>query len=124
MKLARRPEYVNQCDCSVCLRIGAAWGYFGNGEVTIEGETGRFQPSDIAEPGLSFHFCPSCGSTTNWAALAHAPRERMGVNMRLFKPGDLDGLEARFSDGLGREGAGPRPPDRHAPITVRERWPT
>ena len=118
----RRPELVNQCDCSACLRMGVAWGYFHPDEVTITGETAAFTRHDVSEPHIAFHFCPACGSTTNWAGLGDSP-QRIGINMRLFEPDDLEGLEARFSDGL-RWFGDERPPPRHAPMTIRDRWPT
>jgi len=121
--LARLPDYINQCDCSVCLRLGAAWGYFHPRDVTVIGETDRFIRGDVAEPYIAYHFCPACGSSTHWTALPNGPSERTGVNMRLFEPDGLEGLEVRFSDGLRREGKD-RPPDRHEPITIRDRWPT
>jgi hypothetical protein len=123
VELARRPDFINQCDCSVCLRFGAAWGYFHSDDVTIAGETAQFVRNDVPDPYIAYHSCPACGSTTHWTPLPNGPSERRGVNMRLFEPDDLEGLEVRFTDGLRRQGKA-RPPDRHEPITIRNRWPT
>ena len=71
--LAHRPEFLNQCDCSVCLRVGAAWGYFHPRDVTITGETTAFARADMGEPTIAFHFCPTCGSTINWGAAGRRP---------------------------------------------------
>ena len=123
IELKRRPESVNQCDCSACLHVGAAWGYFHPAEVAITGETARFVRSDMPEPSIAFHFCANCGSTTHWSSILAEPRARTGINMRLFEPDELEGLEVHFSDGLRRQGSS-RPPERHAPITIKNRWPT
>lgn len=122
--LARRPEWINRCDCSVCLRLGAAWGYFRPNEVTISGETSRFVRTDVPKAYSTFHFCPACGSTTHWSRLRENQKPQTGINMRLFEPDDLQGIEVRFSDGLRQAPGGPLPPPRHEPITIRNRWPT
>jgi hypothetical protein len=122
--LARRPEWVNQCDCSVCLRVGAAWGYFHLADVTITGPTTGFVRADWAEPTIAFHFCAACGSSTHWAAFPGGPADRTAINMRLFEPADLEGLEVRFSDGLRRAEGEPRLPERHPRLVIHERWPT
>ena len=125
LTLARRPEQINQCDCSVCLRLGAAWAYFAAEEAEVAGSTAAYTRTDLPDPYIAFHFCLNCGSTTHWAGLEEGPAAgRRGINMRLFEPDELDGIEVRFSDGLRRELHGARLPDRHPPIIVRDRWPT
>jgi hypothetical protein len=124
VELARRPEDINQCDCSVCLRIGAAWGYFHPDEVALAGATTGLARADLANPVIAFHHCGQCGSATHWAALDSGPADRMAVNMRLFDPDQLDGLNVRFSDGFRRKEGGPRLPERHPRVTIRDHWPT
>jgi hypothetical protein len=122
LELPRAPDHINHCDCTACLPIGATWGYFTLGELRVTAVT-RFVRSDIDDPVLAFHFCPVCGSETHWAPLQGGAGSRIGVNMRLFEPAELDGIEARFSDGRNWEGDR-KPPDRHPPIVVAGRWPT
>jgi hypothetical protein len=123
LELARPPEWINQCDCSVCFRLGAAWGYFPTDEVTIRGETAHFIRTDVPQAHSAFHFCPACGSTTHWSRLEGSRSQQTGINMRLFEPDELYGIEVRFSNGLRQAPGGPLPPARHEPITIRNRWP-
>lgn len=99
--LARLPDYLNACNCSLCQRTGAVWGYFAPHEVTVGGESRRFVRGDTVDPCLATLFCPDCGHTAAWVALDPG-YDRMGVNMRLFEPHRLRSIECRFPDGLNR----------------------
>lgn len=124
VRLARRPAYINLCDCSLCLKSGGAWGYFDAGDVDVTGATQGYRRADYPRPGAEMRFCPQCGATINWAPIAvseyhtgpqdtgpqdtgpqHAGSQdtgsQLGVNMRLFEPDDLAGIETRTLDGRG-----------------------
>ena len=92
VELPRAPEYLNACNCRLCQRSGGIWGYFPRDEVTIRGETRRFVRSDLDEAYLANLFCPTCGNAAAWIAL-DSEYPRMGVNMRLFEPDALRGIE-------------------------------
>ncbi len=96
---ARLPDYLNRCNCTLCRRTGGMWGYYAPDEVTIAGETRRFVRSDLAKAYLATLFGPNCGNTVAWVSTEPA-YDRMGLNMRLFEPGLLTGIETRFPDGL------------------------
>ncbi len=110
VRIAHRPDYMNHCNCSLCAKAGAIWGYFDPADVTIEGETEGYTRADYAEPAVRVHFCPICGVTTHWQttegyAAAHPEQAaRMGVNMRLFGSGAKSGVELRFPDGKNWNG--------------------
>ena len=105
LTLDRPPEYINLCDCSLCLKTGGAWGYFDPSAVAIQGETSGYRRKDYDNPAVEIQFCPVCGVTTHWILTEHivgddpAQNDRMGVNMRLFDPSELSGIEARTLDG-------------------------
>ncbi|QUL38077.1 GFA family protein [Erythrobacter sp. JK5] len=97
--LSRRPEYVNLCDCSLCAKSGGAWGYFCSAEVSVEGETANYRRADYEKPAVEMHFCRTCGTTTHWTLTEYHDGDRVGVNMRIFEPSELSGIEARTLDG-------------------------
>jgi len=104
-----RPDYINDCNCSLCRKSGGIWGYFHPASVDIKGETEHYQRPDISQPAVQVHLCSSCDSTTHWELTEHyveevGANERMGVNMRLFDKGDLIGVELRFPDGKAWNG--------------------
>ena len=66
VKVTRKPEDLNSCDCSLCFRLGVLWGYFDPTEVTVTGETKAFARDDI-EAWINVNFCPACSAVTSCA---------------------------------------------------------
>lgn len=92
------PEYVNSCNCSVCRRYGALWGYYRPAEVTFAAGAG---PTDIymwGDRDLEFHRCAGCGCITHWASV-DPTYDRMAVNARLMPPEVLPAVPVRYPDG-------------------------
>ena len=111
LTLFQRPEFINDCNCSLCSKSGAIWGYFSRTDVEISGPTHTFERNDRSLPAVQIHFCGSCGSTTHWSLTKAYLKEagdvdRMGVNMRLFDSDQLAGIELRFPDGRAWNGEG------------------
>ncbi|MEO0607798.1 MAG: aldehyde-activating protein [Pseudomonadota bacterium] len=110
--IERKPDFINDCDCGLCRKVGAAWGYFEIGAVTAKGETHSYTRDDKDEPSVQIHSCPHCGSTTHFT-LTEACKKRdgvidhVGVNMRLFDPNALSGVEVRYPSGAAWSGSGP-----------------
>ncbi|WP_108788265.1 GFA family protein [Erythrobacter sp. Alg231-14] len=98
------PDFINLCDCTLCLKSGAAWGYFASEQVQVLGRTSGYQRVDYDNAAVEVQFCPKCGSTTHWVLTesymaTNKDGDRMGVNMRLFDPAELSGIEGRTLDG-------------------------
>jgi hypothetical protein len=108
---ADRPDFINACNCSLCRKSGAAWGYFDPAGVTVTGATRQYRRGDKPAPTVDVHFCPACGATTHFAltpaAATQLGNSMTGVNMALAEPADLAGIELRFPDGRGWSGEGP-----------------
>jgi hypothetical protein len=107
-----RPEFIHDCNCSLCRRAGAAWGYFSSGSVTISGNTTFFVRRDKSVAGAEVHSCERCAATTHFELTksfkAQNPSaDQVGVNMKLFDPDELEGVEVRFPDGRNWPGEGP-----------------
>ncbi len=104
--LPARPDYINLCDCSLCAKSGGAWGYFTADQVRIEGATRAYRRADRDTAAVEMHFCDTCGTTTHWVLTEHAEGDRVGVNMRIFAPSEVSGIEARTLDGRNWSGDG------------------
>ena len=108
--VAKRPDFIHECNCSLCAKTGARWGYFHPEEVTVEGATQGFCRTDKDPPSVHLHFCPVCGVTTHFVlteqAVAKFGNRVTGVNMWLADAKDLTGTELRFPDGLSWSGVG------------------
>ncbi|MDJ0642740.1 MAG: aldehyde-activating protein [Erythrobacter sp.] len=114
--ISQKPDYINFCDCSLCAKSGGAWGYFAASEVGVEGETKGYCRADYDKPAVEMQFCTTCGTTTHWVLTEHCDGDRVGVNMRIFEPQELSGIEARTLDGrnwFGETGATHRRPVGH-----------
>ncbi|MEW6435787.1 MAG: aldehyde-activating protein [Pseudomonadota bacterium] len=106
----KKPDYINECNCTLCSKSGARWGYFHPSEVDVAGATQGYSRDDKADPNAQIHFCRTCGATTHFvlteSAIAKFGNTLMGVNMRLANDSDLAGIELRFPDGRAWPGEG------------------
>lgn len=109
-ELSKRPDFIFECNCTLCSKSGARWGYFHPSEVTLAGQTSAYRRSDKDDPSSEIHFCATCGATTHFslteAAIARFGNTMMGVNMWLADEGDLTGIELRYPNGKGWSGQG------------------
>lgn len=110
--IEERPAFIFDCNCSLCRKSGAAWGYFKPEAVKAEGKTTAFSRTDKSSPAVDIHSCAQCGATTHWTRTEsfraqHGVNDMAGVNMRLFDPDALQGVEIQFPDGKTWSGEGP-----------------
>src|SRR3954468_22857253 len=110
LEIRKQPEYINECNCTLCSKSGARWAYFHPSEVSVEGKTKGYSRQDKEDPAAEVQFCADCGSTTHFTLTASAASRfgntLMGVNMRLADEGDLAGMELRYPDGRAWSGDG------------------
>ncbi len=106
--VAKRPDFIHACNCSLCSKTGADWAYFHPSDVTVEGQANRYSRKDKDAPAAEIQFCGACGSTTHFtltaSAVAMFGNSQMGVNMRLADEADLVGIELRYPDGRSWSG--------------------
>lgn len=96
-ELAKAPEKLVDCNCSICRRIGALWGHIEVEDVTIKpGETTSYIHGDKL---LAFHTCLQCGCTTHWENLGRNEHTHMAVNFRMCDPNVINEFEIRKFDG-------------------------
>ncbi len=106
----KRPDFVNECNCTLCRKSGARWAYLHPSDVELVGATSGYSREDKDDPAAEVHFCATCGSTTHFvltpSAVATFGNVQMGINVRLADEKDLAGIELRFPDGFGWSGSG------------------
>ena len=110
VKIEKKPDYINACNCTLCIKTGARWSYFRTSEVSVEGTAKGYCRGDKADPAAQIQFCANCGSTTHFTLTADAASRSgnnlVGVNMRLADERDLAGIELRYPDGRAWSGEG------------------
>jgi hypothetical protein len=108
--LEERPDFIHACNCTLCSKAGARWGYFHPSQVAVAGRAKGYCRADKEDPNAEVQFCPTCGSTTHFVLTASAVSKFgdrvMGVNMLLADEEDLAGIEMRYPDGRAWSGAG------------------
>lgn len=106
-----RPNFIYDCDCSLCRKSGAAWGYFKTADVQTSGSTIAYSRQDKPVPIVSIHSCSVCGSTTHFTITEaykseHPGIDQIGVNMRLFDLEQIEGIEVQYPNGSDWTGEG------------------
>ena len=95
-ELARTPEWLTACNCSVCRRIGALWAHADASEIRLIHAPDATFGYVWGDRSLAFHTCRTCGCTTHWKGLLYS---RMAVNCRLADPEVIARVRTRHFDG-------------------------
>lgn len=110
VEINKNPDFINECNCTLCSKSGARWAYFHPSDVKVEGTTQGYSRDDKADPAAQIRFCQTCGATTHFvlteSAISKFGNVQMGVNMRLADEKDLAGIELRYPDGRAWSGEG------------------
>lgn len=92
----RKPDEINECQCTICRRYGAAWAYYNTKDVDVEIKEGSLMKKYVwGDRQISFNFCETCGCMCYWYPYASDRPERreggfkMGVNTRMMDPAEL-----------------------------------
>ena len=99
-EIKEAPEFLVECNCSICRRLAAWWVHSPPNEtVVLNAPEGTTEPYEWGDKSLSFHRCKTCGCATHWKSLFDS---RFAVNCRLAYPADIKGIRVRHFDGGGR----------------------
>ncbi len=97
--LASTPDWLTECNCSICRRLGTLWAHAPIAEITLTAETDATIRYVWGDRTLAFHTCRTCGCTTHWENLQPERSGRMAVNCRLCAPEVVAPLRIRHFDG-------------------------
>jgi hypothetical protein len=89
-------EYTD-CNCSLCRRYGALWGYFVPEDVKITG-VDQLESYQWGDRTIRLNRCTVCGCVMHWSP--NVPnRPKLGINLRLADPDLLEAATPRMFDG-------------------------
>ena len=94
IELPSQPEWVADCNCSLCRRLAWRVAYFPPDQVRVSGETTAYVWGDRM---IGIHHCPTCGCGTHWETLGQ-DFGKMGINARLIDGFDESAIEVRKFD--------------------------
>ena len=97
------PKSLTSCNCSLCNRIGALWGYYEPEQVSVKCESEPTRTYRQGDETLDLHHCPRCGNTTHYTSTDKALREhnkpKIAVNLRMLTPKEIEGIPIKRFDG-------------------------
>lgn len=96
IRLARTPETLTECNCSLCRSYGVRWAYLPAADIVVDAAA----TDTYAWNGrhVDFHRCAECGCVTHWMP-RDRDREQRGINARLLPAAVTDGIRVRHLDG-------------------------
>ena len=98
----RAPEKVTLCNCSMCRRYGALWGYYLPRDVVVKAAPDATQGYVWGDKVIRFVRCANCGCVTHYDLIvSRGPDDTMAVNMRMFAPEQVGNVKIRRFDGAG-----------------------
>jgi len=95
----RQPDWLTDCNCSVCRRYSTLWAYARVSEITLSSAADATLAYIHGDKTLAMHSCKTCGCTTHWIALDQDSSSRMAVNFRMCDPAAYRDIRVRKFDG-------------------------
>lgn len=93
------PVSITSCNCSICHRLGALWGYYKGSLVRVEIENEAEHVYSWAEKTITYYRCSNCGCTTHYV-FGEGDEEIIAINCRMVDASSLEGIRIRRFDGL------------------------
>ena len=84
-EIAEPPEWVLDCNCTICRRYGALWSYYhppDHAKLLVRPDPAATDVYLWGDRGLAFHHCRTCGCITHFAVAADG--FIFGVNARMM----------------------------------------
>ena len=95
----RQPDWLTDCNCSVCRRYSTLWAYARVSEITLSSAADATLAYIHGDKTLAMHSCKTCGCTTHWIGLDQDSSSRMAVNFRMCDPEAYGHIRVRKFDG-------------------------
>ena len=93
------PDYLIDCNCSVCRRYGALWALYESATVELSGQLDQLAAYVWGKRSIRTMHCRVCGCVTRWEPITADAGGKFGINMRNFDSGVICGAKIRKFDG-------------------------
>jgi len=99
LSIKQKPKALISCNCSICHRLGALWGYFPPEEITVTIKDSPTRAYQWGDKNINFQHCPNCGCTTHYIPTKESGREKMAVNFSMVDKAVSDDIAVKHFDG-------------------------
>lgn len=93
------PESLTNCNCSICNRVGALWGYYAPEEVSVSVKDGATSQYVWGDREIALHRCPNCGCVTHYTTTKKSKSKRIAINFRMMSLEIIDSIPVKRFDG-------------------------
>lgn len=93
------PSQLTECNCSICSRYSALWGYYLPEKVAITVGAAGVHTYSHGDRELEFVRCTGCGCVTHYRVMEGLPDPKIAVNFRLAAVALTRDIPRRFFDG-------------------------
>ena len=86
-EIAEPPDWVLDCNCTLCRRYGALWTYYRGDDQKKLLKTPDLNATETylwGDREIAFHRCKVCGCMTHMTAASHPEQPIFGVNARMI----------------------------------------
>jgi len=80
------PEYLGDCNCSICRRYNALWGYYPPELVSISIQGEGSDSYLWGDKEVDFQRCKNCGCITHYTTTELCPEIICAINFRMAAP--------------------------------------
>jgi hypothetical protein len=93
------PEYLIDCNCSICRRNGALWALYESDSVKLCGHPENTTQYIWGPRTIRTMHCKVCGCATHWEPIDSTAGTKVGINARNFEAREIGGIKVRKFDG-------------------------
>ncbi len=99
IEVAKSPHSLTSCNCSICSRYSALWGYYEPNEVTLTCNDNDLSKYSWGEKSIYFCHCNKCGCVTHYESSPEVENPKTVVNFRMAKSDFIESIKVRKFDG-------------------------
>lgn len=99
IEVARKPETLTECNCSICRRYGAQWAYYDRSTARVTCAAAAVSAYTWNDREIEFYHCNRCGCMTHYESVEKADNSRIAVNTRMMPLSDVAAAPIRHFDG-------------------------
>jgi len=101
VEVARTPQSLTSCNCSICRRLGALWAHYTRREARLLSDGSSAAAYLWNDRVIEFYHCVVCGCATHYESVEKTDDSRFSVNARCMPAEDIANARVRRFDGAG-----------------------